>query len=224
MAIIEKPSPNFGSRNGAEISMLVLHYTGMRTAEEALQRLCDPQAQVSAHYVVEEDGTIYRLVKEQDCAWHAGLSYWRGHKNVNNISIGIEIVNPGHEFGYRPFPEIQMQAVTLLCKDILARHAISDGNVVGHSDVAPQRKQDPGELFNWKGLAEQGIGLWPQEAQATEASYAEALMAYGYAAPQTPEETIQLVKAFQRHFRPDMVNGQWDGECDRLLAGLLKML
>ena len=159
--MIELPSPNFDSREGQEIDMLVLHYTGMKTAQEALDRLCDPAAKVSAHYVVDEDGTVYRLVAEENRAWHAGVSSWRGASNVNQRSIGIEIVNPGHEFGYRAFPKAQMETVAALCKGILSRHAIAARNVVAHSDIAPVRKEDPGELFDWKGLAELGIGLWP---------------------------------------------------------------
>ncbi len=162
-AITQRPSPNFDSRDGQTIDMLVLHYTGMPTAREALDRLCDAQAKVSAHYVVDEDGTIYQLVAEENRAWHAGVSAWRGHSNINQRSIGIEIVNRGHEFGYHPFPVEQMKSVAALCKGVVSRHAIPKRNVVGHSDVAPTRKEDPGELFDWKMLATQKIGLWPRE-------------------------------------------------------------
>lgn len=161
--MIQLSSPNYDSRDGQEIDMLVLHYTGMPSAQDALNRLCDPEAKVSAHYVVDEDGSTYQLVDESMRAWHAGVSYWRGHTNINQRSIGIEIVNPGHEFGYRPFPEAQMQSVIKLCKEILSRHAIPPRNVVGHSDIAPTRKEDPGELFDWKRLAQAHIGLWPSE-------------------------------------------------------------
>ena len=140
--------------------MLVLHYTGMPSAAAALARLCDPGAKVSAHYLVDEDGTVQALVAEQNRAWHAGVSFWRGATGLNDRSIGIEIVNPGHEFGYRPFPPAQMQAVRELCRGILARWPIPARNVVAHSDIAPNRKQDPGELFDWRGLAAAGIGLW----------------------------------------------------------------
>ncbi len=163
MKIIPCPSPNFNDREGHTIDMLVLHYTGMRSADDARDKLCNAMSdkKVSAHYLVDEDGTIYAMVDESMRAWHAGVSYWRGHTNINQRSIGIEIVNPGHEFGYRPFPKPQMEAVAELCKDILSRRAIPARNVVGHSDVAPERKQDPGELFDWKFLAEHGVGLWP---------------------------------------------------------------
>lgn len=156
-----RTSPNWDSRDSHVIDMLVLHYTGMRTASEALERLCDPSAKVSAHYMVEEDGTVHALVPEEMRAWHAGVSSWRGHTNINQRSIGIEIANPGHEFGYRPFPHAQMDAVATLCKGILSRHPIPPRNVVAHSDVAPQRKEDPGELFEWQWLAQRSIGLWP---------------------------------------------------------------
>jgi len=162
MTGIWHPSPNFDSRDGCSISMLVLHYTGMRTPQEAINRLIDPASKVSAHYIVDEDGTVLNLVKEEHRAWHAGVSGWRGETRVNHHSIGIEIVNPGHEFGYRPFPDMQMESVISLCKEILGRHAIEPRNVIGHSDVAPTRKEDPGELFDWEELAKNGVGLMPQ--------------------------------------------------------------
>jgi N-acetylmuramoyl-L-alanine amidase len=144
------------------IDTIVLHYTGMADAASAIGRLCDPRAAVSAHYVVEEDGNVWRLVEEEMRAFHAGVSYWRGHTALNGRSIGVEIVNPGHEFGYRGFPRVQMEAVLELCLGIQARHPIEARNVVAHSDVAPDRKQDPGELFDWRFLAEGGVGLWPE--------------------------------------------------------------
>ena len=159
MNIIKQPSPNFDSREGQKIDMLVLHYTGMKTGRGAIEKLCDTSAKVSAHYVVEEDGRVLQLVEEKDRAWHAGISFWRGNTNINQRSIGIEIVNPGHEYGYRPFTLAQMEAVIALCEDIVKRHKIPARNVVGHSDVAPARKQDPGELFDWEWLAQKKVGL-----------------------------------------------------------------
>jgi N-acetylmuramoyl-L-alanine amidase len=213
------PSPNFDSRGEQAVDMLVLHYTGMKTAQEAIDRLCNAEAKVSAHYVVDEDGSIYRLVHETMRAWHAGVSYWRGATNINQRSIGIEIVNPGHEFGYRPFPPAQMTAVQKLCRDILTRHDIPGRNVVAHSDVAPARKEDPGELFGWKTMAAMGVGLWP-EASATLAPAAQAELAdYGYD-PANPEKAII---AFQRHFRPHKLDGVWDEESAQLLAALLRL-
>ncbi len=217
--IIPFSSPNFDSRDHQNVDMLVLHYTGMKTGKEAINRLCDAAAKVSAHYVVEEDGSVYNLVNEMHRAWHAGVSYWRGATNINQRSIGIEIVNPGHEFGYRPFTPIQMTAVELLCRDILSRTDIPARNVVAHSDIAPARKEDPGELFNWQSLAVFGIGHWP-EANATlaPASLAE-LGDYGYDIT-NPEKAII---AFQRRFRPENMDGIWDPECGQLLAALHRM-
>src|SRR5258708_23952620 len=163
--IRELLSPNHGSRGEPPdirpINMLVVHYTGMQSARAALDRLRDPEARVSAHYVVEEDGALWRLVDEARRAFHAGVSCWQGEHNLNYVSIGVEIVNPGHEWGYQPFPEPQMAAVELLCRDIGSRHRIPPDRVVWHSDIAPDRKSDPGELFDWPRLARAGIGLWP---------------------------------------------------------------
>lgn len=207
-------SPNFGPRPAdTTIDMLVIHYTGMPTAEAALKRLCDPAARVGAHYLIEEDGTVHALVDEAMRAWHAGESFWRGETDVNGRSIGIELVNPGHEFGYRPFPEAQMAALIALARGILKRHPIPPTNVVGHADVAPRRKTDPGELFDWCRLAAAGIGRWPDGVAAGAAGEgrgetARLLAAVGY-------ETVDLAKAvaaFQRHFRPAAVDGIMDGE------------
>ncbi len=162
--IIWHPSPNFGERPAdSAIDMLVLHYTGMLSGELALERMCDPASQVSAHYMIEEDGCIYQLVAEGKRAWHAGRGQWRGCCDVNSRSIGIEIVNPGHEFGYRPFAVRQIDALKALCQAILARHDIPAHHIIAHSDLAPDRKEDPGELFPWQQLAAEGIGLWPRE-------------------------------------------------------------
>lgn len=222
MDIIHKPSPNFDSRGGQIVDMLVLHYTGMKTAQEALDRLCDPTAKVSAHYVVDEDGSIYNLVDEKNRAWHAGVSSWRGNTNINQRSIGIEIVNPGHEFGYRPFTPAQMKSVTLLCRDILSRNAIPARNVVAHSDVAPTRKEDPGELFDWKTLADFEVGIWPKSGPRLAQNWSEdeirkSLGAYGYDTTDLPKTII----AFQRRFRPKPLNSEWDHECTQLLQTLL---
>jgi N-acetylmuramoyl-L-alanine amidase len=212
-------SPNFGPRPaGVPIDMLVIHYTGMPTAEAALRRLCDPAAKVGAHYVIDEDGVVHALIDEDMRAWHAGEAFWRGETDINGRSIGIELVNPGHEFGYRPFPEVQMAALIGLARAIVTRHSIPPGNVVGHSDVAPRRKTDPGELFDWPRLAAAGIGRWPKGATAGcgESEAAPLLAAVGY-------ETVDLAKtvaAFQRHFRPTLVDGTMDDET----LGRLRML
>ena len=221
---IDRPSPNHGPRPaGARVELLILHYTGMPSAEDALNRLCDPAAEVSAHYTVDEDGTIYVHVPEDRRAWHAGVSRWRGLGDVNSRSIGVEIVNPGHEFGYRPFPAVQMAAVAELCRDILGRHGIAAADVLGHSDVAPARKEDPGELFDWPGLAARGIGLWPTPSQSDDGPFtAEAVGAllgrYGY----DPAEPKALL-AFQRRFQPEVLSGIPDAETVRRLRALLRM-
>lgn len=201
--------------------MLVLHYTGMKTAEEALARLTDPAAKVSAHYTIDRDGRVYRHVPEDLRAWHAGVSYWAGETNVNGRSIGIEIVNPGHEFGYIPFADAQIAALIDLSAGIFARHAIVPARVVGHSDVAPARKEDPGELFPWASLSEYGIGVWPKRDVLLE-PFETALARFGYGVP--PHADVKLdavIRAFQRHFRPSCIDGIADDECKALLAGLL---
>ncbi len=214
------PSPNQDDRPpGTPIDTLVLHYTGMRTAQDAIDRLRDPASRVSSHYVVEEDGTAWRLVDEQHRAWHAGVSYWRGHTALNDRSIGVEIVNPGHDWGYRDFPALQMAAVCDLCLAVLSRHAIPARNVVAHSDVAPDRKQDPGERFDWQGLAENGVGLWPGEmhgAGQDPGDVRAALDAIGYR-PDLPLDTV--LRAFQLHWRPESATGEADaGTLARLAA------
>ena len=216
MRRIDRPSPNHDDRGGVAIDMLVLHYTGMASGEAAIARLIDPAAKVSAHYTIDEDGTIYAMVPEDRRAWHAGVSHWAGETNINSCSIGIELVNPGHEFGYHSFPEAQIAALTTLTHSILMRHPIPSWRVLGHSDVAPARKEDPGELFPWEKLARAGIGLWPVKTVST--APVNALSGYGYD-PDAPQEKV--ITAFQRHFRPRRLTGLWDTECAGLLAGLL---
>ncbi|WP_019643675.1 N-acetylmuramoyl-L-alanine amidase [Novispirillum itersonii] len=226
------PSPNHGPRAaGAVVDLLVLHYTGMPDGPAALLRMCQAEAQVSAHYMVEEDGTVFQLVPEARRAWHAGVACWRGRADVNSHSIGIEIVNPGHEFGYRPFPAVQMQAVTALCRDILSRHpAISPGGVVAHADVAPARKEDPGELFDWRFLAAQGVGLFPSpgEGQATPADAAALLRRIGYPLgdgdAETPDGLRAALVAFQRRYRPADLSGQPDAQTLAMLSAVAQAL
>lgn len=225
MAIIDTPSPNHDERGVKQpVDMLVLHYTGMVDGPSALDRLRDPIAKVSAHYLVEEDGRVFRLVPEDRRAWHAGVSSWRGWRDVNARSVGIEIVNPGHEFGYRPFPRAQMRAVTDLSRAILGRHPIPARNVVGHSDVAPARKSDPGELFDWHGLARAGVGAWPsprarQIRLAPSPAIARGLLRrWGYGVDRMRWRVA--LTAFQRHFRPGRVDGALDHECFAVLVDL----
>ncbi len=221
MTIIDMPSPNFDERT-LPISMIVLHYTGMQDGPLAIARLCDAAAKVSSHYVVEEDGTVLRLVAEDKRAWHAGRSHWRGTTDINSASIGIEIVNPGHEFGYRPFTEPQIDAVVRLVAAIKQRHAITRGNVVGHSDIAPTRKRDPGELFPWSKLAKLRLAL-PRPTRNlmdpmwTEGGFLLALERFGY----DVTESMAAIMAFQRRFRPELIDGEIDAECRMILLALL---
>ena len=216
MKIVERPSPNHDER-GRAVDMLVLHYTGMTSAAAALDRLCDAQAKVSAHYTIDEDGTVYRHVPEDRRAWHSGVSHWAGADNVNARAIGIELVNPGHEWGYRAFPDAQIAALIRLSQGIVLRHPIATSQVLGHSDVAPTRKEDPGELFPWQKLAAAGIGLWPQAMESDIGP--DALIRYGYD-PKAPLDKV--ITAFQRHFRPAKLDGIWDSECAGLLASLIR--
>jgi N-acetylmuramoyl-L-alanine amidase len=213
--VIFAPSPNFDERDGP-VEFLVLHYTGMKDAASAIELLCSLASQVSAHYVVDEDGTVYSLVPEEKRAWHAGISYWRGHRMLNGASIGIEIVNPGHEWGYRAFPAAQMGAVERLCREILYRHPIPARNVVAHSDIAPNRKQDPGELFGWPGLAAAGIGVWTEEFRESRDFWGD-LAAIGYDV-ELPREDV--IRAFQRHFLPQNLSGEADFATARRAAAV----
>lgn len=218
---IERPSPNHDARS-RPISMIVLHYTDMLSAEEAIEKLCDPAAGVSCHYLVTVSGEVVRLVPEERRAWHAGRSYWRGLTNVNDDSIGIEIDNPGHSNGYEPFPDAQIDAVIRLVADIKERRHITRGNVVGHSDVAPARKRDPGELFPWAQLARLRLAL-PRPTKNlldpcwTEAGFLLALERFGY----DVSDKMAAIIAFQRRFRPELIDGEIDAECRMILLALL---
>jgi N-acetylmuramoyl-L-alanine amidase len=221
MKFVESPSPNFDDR-GRAVDMVILHYTGMPAAEEALARLRSPEARVSAHYFVEEDGRVQRLVDERHRAWHAGVSAWKGEFDINARSIGVEMVNPGHEFGYRDFPDAQIGAVIALLKDIRTRHNIPVANILGHSDVAPRRKEDPGEKFPWGRLAAEGLALAPFEGDpkaSAKLSYDDALKALsaiGYDAPKGDHAAALL--AFQRRFCPQSLGRGFDARTKAALA------
>jgi N-acetylmuramoyl-L-alanine amidase len=232
------PSPNHDERNGvARPDMIVLHYTGMTDGHDALVRLCEPTSKVSCHYLVFEDGTVVQLVPEARRAWHAGVSAWKGETDINAHSVGIEIVNPGHGLGYPDFSESQIAAVISLCRDLVARLPIPPDDVLAHSDVAPARKNDPGEKFPWKRLFDAGVGLWvephPIIAGATLAAGGKgdavselqtSLKAYGYGIPVTgryDKTTRTVVTAFQRHFRPARVDGIADVSTIETLRSLL---
>ncbi len=217
----EAPSPNWDERM-APVSMVVLHYTGMPTASEALARMGDAAAKVSAHYMIDEDGAVTRLVAEEKRAWHAGRSFWRGIADINSASVGIELVNPGHEWGYREFPETQMEALIPLLAAILKRHDIPRANVVGHSDVAPARKDDPGELFDWELLARYHLALPRPEVHipspyANDGAFYLALERFGY----DIADGFAAVRAFQRRWRPSCIDGAIDGETSAILFALL---
>ena len=219
--MIPTPSPNFDDRT-APVSMIVLHYTGMPTCADAIARLCDPAAKVSAHYLVDEDGGVHAMVDEAKRAWHAGRSHWRDIDDINSASIGIEIVNPGHDHGYRPFPPEQVSAVVGLVHAIKDRHAITRGNIVGHSDIAPTRKRDPGELFPWHELARRRLAL-PRptknllDPEWSQAGFLLALERFGYEVT----DAMAAIMAFQRRFRPELIDGEVDAECRMILLALL---
>lgn len=235
MTIISAPSPNFNERK-LPLSILVLHYTGMESGQAAVDRLRDPKAEVSAHYVVEEDGRVFGLVDENKRAWHAGRGEWAGITDVNSASIGIEIVNGGHDYGLPNFPDVQIDSVIALCSDIAERHAIKPVNIIGHSDLAPGRKTDPGEKFPWAKLAQAGLGLWP-DAQAPDrrnlfacgdrdrgvAAAQRGLAMIGYGVSVTgvfDDMTVDCITAFQRRFRPDHIDGQIDVETVSLISAI----
>lgn len=226
MTITDRPSPNHGERlpeggDAVVVDMLVIHYTGMVPDATALDWMCNPASSVSAHYFIDEAGAVRRLVPEERRAWHAGVSAWRGATDINSRSIGIELSNPGHDFGSRDFPQPQIDALIALATDILARHPIPPRNVVGHSDIAPTRKIDPGERFPWQQLAAAGIGIWPDpEPQQASGDFTRMLGSYGYDVEDNPLPDV--VSAFQRHFRPNRFDGVADDETLSRLASLLK--
>ncbi len=238
------PSPNIGARRGGgRIDYLILHYTGLETARRSLEVLCDPRCEVSCHYLIDVDGTVTQMVAESDRAWHAGLSSWHSVEDINSHSVGIEIQNPGHANGYPVFPEAQMSAVEALAGDIVQRHRIRPENVLAHSDIAPQRKIDPGEKFDWARLANAGIGHWvrprPADGQALALDICDAqpdarvahlqglLATYGYRVAREgvlDPATTKVIAAFQRHFRPALVNGLPDASTIGTLEDLIDAL
>ncbi|MBT5242454.1 MAG: N-acetylmuramoyl-L-alanine amidase [Rhodospirillaceae bacterium] len=234
---MDRTSPNFGDRrDGTSITMLVFHYTGMENCESALAHLCDADAEVSAHLLIDEDGTAYRLVEDDRRAWHAGASFWRGETDINSASIGIELVNPGHEYGYKAFPQPQIDALIAFSQDLISEYAIPATGVVGHSDIAPGRKSDPGELFPWKRIASSGIGLWPDLSDAGSRDVGtpwENLSKIGYARPGdrsyggdllnpgTAESDV--ISAFQARFTPHSVSGVLDDKTQHAIAAAARV-
>lgn len=242
LAQVVKASPNFGERrNGLLPNILLLHYTGVETAAKAIDWLTTPESQVSCHYAIDEAGVITQMVAEDMRAWHAGESYWAGESDINSLSIGIEIHNPGHQWGYVDFPDLQMRAVEALCLDIVGRRRIRPERVLAHSDVAPRRKLDPGEKFSWARLARAGIGHWvdPEAVNSAERGLAagvagplvaevqKLLAVYGYGIDVTglvDAQTEFVVTAFQRHFRPARVDGSIDQSTITTLERLIEAL
>jgi N-acetylmuramoyl-L-alanine amidase len=235
------PSPNYGERTkGRRPDMIVLHYTGMPDVEGALTRLCKAGTEVSAHYVVLEDGRILQCVPESKRAWHAGVAYWAGDEDINSCSIGVEIINRGHDWGYPDFPLRQIAAVIALCRGIILRREVPPHRIVGHSDVSPARKKDPGEKFPWHALAASGVGHWVQPARIVPGPVLtpgaegdevgllqQALADYGYRIAVTGKydhTTAEVVTAFQRHFRPEKVDGLADASTVATLYALLERL
>lgn len=234
------PSPNIGDRAvGKTLDMIILHYTGMVSGAAALDWLCREEAQVSCHYLVFEDGTLHQMVAENKRAWHAGKSYWRGETDINSRSIGIEIVNPGHQYGYVDFPDAQMECVVALVADICGRHAIPAANILAHSDIAPMRKEDPGERFDWQRLHNAGLGVWiePSPVKAGDClqlgdknarvlAFQEMLHTWGYGVEcngKFDALTHACTVAFQRHFRQQNIDGIADFSTVETLKRLLKL-
>ncbi|MBL8676581.1 MAG: N-acetylmuramoyl-L-alanine amidase [Alphaproteobacteria bacterium] len=214
------PSPHFNER-ALPLDSIILHYTDMPTTDEALAWLCHPTSQVSTHYLIDEKGKIYQLVEDEKRAWHAGESFWQDCTDMNSCSLGIELSNPGHSHGYQPFPEAQINALLQLCEQLRTRWDIPKNRILGHSDIAPRRKQDPGHLFPWKKLAREGLGLWPSTHRPViendDNSVENSLAIIGY-------ETLSLphtIRAFKRHFQPHQGDDQVDEETHLLIQGLL---
>ncbi len=232
--LLRYSSPSFNDRDPVvPLQFIILHYTGMKTGAEALQRLCDPKVKVSAHYMIEEDGRIFKLVDEGKRAWHAGQSFWRGITDLNSASIGIELVNPGHQFGYHAFPAAQIAALKELMHDLIKRHNLSPIHApLAHSDIAPLRKDDPGELFPWQELAQDGLGLWPAPesddyGHADDAEVQNLLRAIGYDCPMSgayDRATRAALVAFQRHYHPDNLTGTPEKETTARLRALARMM
>ena len=234
-------SPNFDQRKrpSKSIKLLVIHYTGMQSERESIMRLCNPQSMVSSHFVISQSGKIYRLVYDDQIAWHAGKSCWGKYKNLNENSIGIELVNRGHQFGYTGFKTKQILALVKLCKKLIIRYKIKKKNIVGHSDIAPLRKMDPGEKFPWKYLSKKKIGIWHDCKPAflmkrrklkvikknDIKKFTKFLTKIGYCVPyQKKRMLFKIIKAFQRRFRNELINGVLDQECLIIAKNLAKKL
>ena len=233
-------SPNFDKkkRSVKSIKVLVIHYTGMQSERESLIRLCNSKSKVSSHFVINSNGKIYRLVGEEKIAWHAGKSCWGKYKNLNKNSIGIELVNKGHKFGYTNFKKKQLTSLIRICKNLIRKYRIKKQNIIGHSDIAPLRKIDPGEKFPWKELASKKIGIWHNcntmilkkfrrvgISLKFKSEFVNSLKKIGYCFDNKKKTNfLKTVKAFQRHYRKELINGIIDKECLIIAKNILKKL
>ena len=234
-------SPNYDRKKRAlnSVQILVFHYTGMQSERESIKKLCNPNFKVSSHYLINRRGKIFSLVQNRYVAWHAGKSCWGRHKNLNKNSIGIELVNKGHQFGYTSFKKKQISSLVNLCKKLIKKYKIKKKNVIGHSDIAPLRKIDPGEKFPWKYLAKNKVGIWhdyepnllrkfrrtkvliPQDKKR----FVKNLNKIGYClSAHNKPFFIKTISAFQRHFRKELINGILDKECLMIAQNLTKKL
>ena len=240
MQIIEYYSPNYNKkeRSKKSIKIIVIHYTGMQSERESLNRLCNVKSKVGCHYLINKNGKIFRLVRDKNTAWHAGKSRWSKYRNLNECSIGIELVNKGHQFGYTSFTQKQILQLIILCKILIKKYKIPINNIIGHSDIAPTRKIDPGEKFPWKILSKHKIGIWfnlnPKllkkfrkkkiEKKQDKIKFFRYLNKVGYCTSLRTNNFVhnKILKAFQRHYRKDLINGLLDQECLIIASNLAK--
>ena len=240
MKITHIDSPNYNKlkRSKNSIKFIVIHYTGMQSERESIERLCNPKTKVSSHFLISKSGKVYRLVQDSRIAWHAGKSCWGKYKNLNKNSIGIELVNKGHEFGYTNFGEEQLSSLIKICKRLIKKYNIKNKNIVGHSDIAPLRKLDPGEKFPWKNLADKKIGIWHRCSKKDliksrrikisnklKSEFFNSLKRIGYCFNNKKSiNFVKVIKSFQRHFRKELINGIIDKECLVIAKNLVKNL
>ena len=241
METIKNFSPNYDRKKRASnsIQIIVFHYTGMQSERESINRLCNPSSKVSSHYLINRRGKIFSLIQDRHIAWHAGKSCWGRYKNLNKNSIGIELVNKGHQFGYISFKKKQISSLIKLCKKLIKKYKINKKNIVGHSDIAPLRKIDPGEKFPWKYLAKNKVGIWHDNKpnflrkyrktkvlnKQDKKRFVKNLKKIGYCfSAKNKSFFIKTIKAFQRHFRKELINGILDQECFIIAQNLVKKL
>ena len=234
-------SPNYNKkkRSNNSIKVIVIHYTGMQSERESITRLCNPKSKVSSHFVINRNGKVYSLVKNEQIAWHAGKSCWGKYKNLNKNSIGIELVNRGHKLGYTKYEKKQILSLIRICESLIKKYKIKKVNVVGHSDISPLRKIDPGEKFPWKKLSNYGIGIWHScksnllkkhrrnkiSKKREKIKFIKNLNKVGYCFPSKKQTIfVKILKAFQMHYRKELINGILDEECSIIAQNLSKKL